>query len=156
MGLLSLKGATYKVSRKMDAFKQMAVVSKVSPLLASGLGELAPLVVDLKREGMSVMSEMSLDKLGQLITPVSRELAKMSDEDRRLIVGSCLDLVDRKEDGKEGWARIWSADANRSMFEEINSDLTVMLRIVFFVVVEVFGGFFPASLSASLGGAART
>lgn len=153
MGSLSLNGATYKVTRKMDAFKQMAVVSKVSPLLASGVGELAPLIVELRREGMSVMSEMSLDKLGQIITPVSRELAKMTDDDRRLIIGSCLDLVDRKDDGKEGWARIWSADANRSMFEEINSDMTMMLRIVFFVVVEVFGGFFPASLSASFAGA---
>lgn len=153
MATLQINGATYRVARKMDVFKQMAVASKISPLLAAGLGELAPLLADMKREGIANLASMPLDKLGQIITPVSRELAKMSDEDRRMIIGSCLDLVDRKEDGKEGWARVWSADANRAMYEELNSDLTVMLRVVALALQEVFATFLPGSLSALRGGA---
>jgi hypothetical protein len=153
MATLQINGATYRVARKMDAFRQLAVASKISPLIASGVGELAPLLIELRRDGLGNLAAMPLDRLGQIITPVSRELAKMSEEDRRLIIGSCLELVDRKEDGREGWARVWSSDANRSMFEEINSDLAVMLRVVALALQEVFSNFLPASLSASRGGA---
>jgi hypothetical protein len=154
MATLQIGGATYRVARKMDAFKQMSVASKIMPLLASGIGELAPLWAELKRGGIGGMASLPLDRLGQIITPVSREIAKMSDEDRRMIVSTCLDIVDRKDDGKEGWARVWSAEANRSMFEEINNDFSLMIRIVALALQETFASFLPASLSGLLGGAA--
>jgi hypothetical protein len=153
MATLQLNGASYRVTRKMDAFGQLEVGTKVMPLLASGIGELAPLIIALRNEGLNLES-MPMDRLGQIITPVSRELAKMTADDRRFIIGSCLTTVDRKEDGEgKGWAPVWNVEARRAMFEDVNSDFTVMMRIVAFVLQETFAAFLPASLSGLSGGA---
>jgi hypothetical protein len=153
MATLQIGGATYRVVRKMHALQQMAVAFKLSPLLASGIGELAPILIELRREGVAGLGTFSLDKLGQIITPVSRELAKMSDDDRRMLTGALLSVVDRRDDGKEGWHPIWNAEINRSPYDEINNDFSLMLRIIVLALQETFSNFLPASLFGLLGGA---
>jgi hypothetical protein len=142
---------TYRQTARIDAFTQMAIISKISPLLASGFGELAPLLAQMRSEGVGNLATVSLDKLGQIVTPVARELAKMSDSDRKFIIGSLLSSVSRKRDGEVGWSKVWSVEADRSMHDDINNDLTVMLRIALGVFQETFAGFMPAGLSSSTG-----
>ena len=138
---------TYRQTSKINGKTQMKILAKISPLLASGFGELAPLLVSLKRDGVRNIAEVSLMQLGQIATPVARELAKMPDEDRDYIINACLSTVSRKRDGEIGWAAIWSSDANRAMFNDINNDFSLMLRIALGVFQETFGPFLPASLS---------
>jgi hypothetical protein len=153
MGSFSLNGSTYRTTEKgkLNGFVQLAIFTKLMPLLAAGAGELAPLITELRAKGFSGMASMPLEHLGQIITPVAREFAKMTEEDRRFIVGSCLAAVERKQDGKEGWHTVWNKEAQRAMFDDINDDLSVMLRITLFVLSETFAPFLPASLSNLLG-----
>lgn len=148
MADLQLNGSTYRVTRKMSALRQFDVAAKVSPLLASGVGEFVPLFMQLRREGFENISDIPMDRFGQIITPIARELSRMTNDDRRFLVSSCLDVVDRKEEGKEGWARVWNAEANVAMFQDIETDLSVLIRLVLFSLQETMGAFFPARLFA--------
>jgi hypothetical protein len=139
----------------MDAFTQMALVSKISPLLASGFGEAIPIVVSLRKEGMKNLADMPLEKLAAILTPVSRELAKMTNDDRLYIIGTCLNLCDRKHDGEQSFTKVWNDTAGRAMFDDINNDLSLMLRIVIGVLQVTFSSFFPESLSGSFGKASN-
>lgn len=149
---IHLGSATYRMSGKMNIFVQFAVVSKISPLLASGIGEIAPLIVQLKREGLS-MDELPMERLGQIITPVSKQLASMTEEDRRLIIGSCLGILTREDDIRKGWQPVWNKEAGISNFEDLNNELVLVLKLVLFVIQNTFSGFFPESLSISSQGA---
>jgi hypothetical protein len=75
----------------------------------------------------------------------------MSSADRKYILGTCLATVERKRDGEVGWAKIWNADAGRAMYDDINYDFLLMLRIALGVFQETFARFLPASLSALIG-----
>ena len=141
--------------RNMDAFTQMALVSKISPLLASGFGEAIPIIVALRKSGVSNLADMPLEKLASIATPVARELSKMTDEDRNFIVGTCLDLCDRRRDGEQSFVKVWNHGAHRAMFDDINNDLSLMIRIVIGVLQVTFSSFFPESLFGSPGKASN-
>jgi hypothetical protein len=148
MADLQIGTATYRVTRKMSALRQFDVAAKIGPLLASGIGEFVPLFMQLRREGFKSVTDIPLDRFGQIITPVARELSRMTNEDRRFLVSACLDVVDRKEDGKDGWGRVWNAEANVAMFQDVESDLSVLIRLVLFSLQETLGAFFPGRLFA--------
>ena len=138
--------STYRVGRPMDAFTQLAVIARVSPLFASGFGEIIPLVISLRQQGINNIADAPLEKLSSVATPVARELAKMPDADRQFVLSSCLDLCERQEDGKQVWSKVWSSSAGRSMHQDINDDLGLMLRITLGVFQGTFSSFFPESL----------
>lgn len=138
---------TYRMTSRLNAKTQFSILQKISPLLASGFGQLAPLLIQLKQEGVANVAEMTLAQLSQIATPVARELAAMSDADRDYILGTLLSVVERKRDGEIGWAKVWSPEVGRSMFDDVNNDFTVMLRIALGVFQETFSAFLPASLS---------
>lgn len=141
---------TYSV-RRMDAFTQMAVVSKISPLLASGFGEAIPLVVRLRREGLNNIANMPLEELARIGTPIARELSKMTNDDRLYIVGTCLGVCDRRRNGEQSFSPVWNQTAQRSMFDDINNDMSLMIRVVLGVLQVTFSSFFPESLFGSSG-----
>ena len=141
-------------SRKMDAFTQMGIVARISPLLASGFGELAPIVLDLKAKGQS-FADIPMERLLEIATPVARELAKLSDEDRLYVVGACLSVCQRQNDNGQGWAPVWNREAKRAMFKDVNENLGTMMKIVLAVLQDNLAPFLPASLSALIG-VART
>jgi hypothetical protein len=145
--------SSYTIARPMNAFVQTDVLSKISPLLASGFGELVPLFMELSRLGISNVAEIETAKLIAIATPVTRELSRMTDEDRRFVFAACLTCVDRKREGDKGWAPVWNENARMSMFQDINFDAFLMLRITMGVIQETFTSFFSASLSALSGGA---
>ena len=140
----------------MDAFTQFDVLAKVSPLLASGFGEIVPFFIEMRKEGFTSIADVPMQRAAQLLGPVSRELAKMPSDDRRFVMAACLGLCERKAISDQlGWAPIWNAQVGRAMFDDINNNMMVMLRIALAVIQGTFADFFPASLSDLLGGAAR-
>ena len=146
-----IDGRAYKV-RSMDCFAQLAILAKVSPLLASGFGEIVAFVVAMRKEGIANLGNVPMERAAALLPPVARELAKMSDQDRREVIGACLDVVERKTDVGQGWAKIWNVAAGRAMFDDINNDLLLTLRIALNVFQGTFRRFFPESLSKFLAG----
>lgn len=142
---------TYRQTSKINAKQQMKIIRKISPLLATGFGELAPLLVQLKKDGIGNLAELSLTKLGQIATPVARALAELPDEDSDFIISACLSVVERRKDGEIGWFRVWSPEAGQSMFADINDDFSIMLRVALGVFQETFTGFLPAGLSSLIG-----
>lgn len=146
MAELYINGATYRVARRMDALKQSNVLFKIMPLLASGVSEFIPLVIELRNEGFNGIEDLPMDRLGKLLVPVARELAKISGEDQKFVYGACLEHVIRKDDNRDGWAPVWNSEAHRAMFDDINTDLFTLIRIVMFVIQETFTSFFSVSL----------
>ena len=142
---------TYRVQRPMDAFTQFDLIAKVSPLLASGFGEFVPFFIAMRKEGIAKIGDIPMDRMAKLVGPIARELAKMPTEDRHFVLASCLSICDRKQDGPTFWAPVWNPQAGRSMFDDINNDISVMLRIALAVFQGTFSNFFPASLSGSTG-----
>lgn len=147
-----IDGRAYK-ARRLDAFAQMALLSKVSPLIAAGFGEVVAFIVAMRKEGIASLADAPLERAAGLIAPVARELAKLSEDDQRGIIAACLASVERKADG-QGWAKIWNDAANRAASDDIQNDLFLILKITFQVFQGNFARFFPASLSTFLGGEA--
>ena len=145
------EGHIYRMTRKIDLFEQTAILLKITPLLASGFNEIVPIVVALRKEGVKNIGEASIETLAKIAIPVSRELAKIPDEDRRLIMSRALATIDRHKDGETGWAAIWSLEAGRPMFDDVAGDLLLVLRIVIAVLQETYKSFFSDRLLALFG-----
>lgn len=158
----TIDGVAYK-ARPMDAFTQMDIVSLLSPLVAAGGAELIPWLKEMRETAKAKALEAAVagsDPLaaaadGLLETDpaealkhfggLTRELAKMSSEDRRTIIASCLSLVDKQI--KEGqWAPVWNVAASRAADDKINNNLWLMVRIAFEVIKGQLFPFFTVSL----------
>lgn len=142
---------TYRMARKIEMFDQVAILLKITPLLASGFGEIVPMVVELQRSGLRNFGEAPLEAISKIAIPVSRELAKMPDEDRRLIISRCLGTIDRRREGAQGWAPIWSAEASRAMFDDVGGDMLLVIRISIAVLQETYKSFFSDRLLTLFG-----
>lgn len=140
--------------RRMDALTQFDVISKLSPIFAAGVGDLVPLMVKMKAEGaLSAMGAAvaeggAPDGAGAItaalaaLQPVAKAFASMPDETRREVLHAVLDLVERKGDADQGWAKIWNSAGRAPMFDDIGSDASLMLRIAFEVLKATFLPFF--------------
>jgi len=139
-------GVQYKC-RNMGAFDQMDILTKLSPLLASGIVELLPLLAIVKELGLASIADLPKEEIIARAPGIARELAKMSSADRHFIVESCLSLCERKVSA-DRWAPVWAVGAGRAMFDDINNDFWVMVRVAFGVLSHTpsFMRFFPAGL----------
>jgi hypothetical protein len=146
----SCAGHRYQVKR-MNAVVQLAVLSKIAPLFAAGVGEIIPLFIAMKESGSKKLFDQPISSLTHL-APVMREFAKMSQEDQLFIIGACLSGAERLviQGQKEQWAPVW-AGQGKAMFEDLNSDLFSLLMPVWFILMENYSGFFGAALSALSG-----
>jgi hypothetical protein len=142
---------TYRTSRPMDAMVQMDVLSKFAPVLTSGVTELVPFFLRAKAEGLGSIENASMDIALTALNPVAKALSAMTKADRMEIIEACLDLCDRKEAGKEGWSKIWNVDVHRAMYDDINNDSILMVRIVWKVIEGTFQRFFQ-ELRSNLSG----
>lgn len=146
-------GAFAYRARQMPAKTQFAVLAKISPLFAAGLTELMPFIQTAMENGLLKSLNMPLDEAMKAASPAAKALAAMPDSDRDFIIASCLSICTRKEDGKEGWGPIWNDGAGASPCDDINTDISVMLKIILGVLRVTFTRFFPESLSGLIGGA---
>ena len=127
MAEFEINGVKYR-SSQMDAMRQFNVVRRLAPILDSVKN-----MLDMKLE----------DGLGI----IAQAISNMSDADTEYVIGSCMAVVVREQQGGTGWAKIWSPDAKAPMFTDI--DMAVMLRIVFAVIGEAIVPFFGALPSTS-------
>ena len=155
MGQFRIGNGLYQ-TRPMDMFVQVEVLAKVTPLLASGFGEIVTFLNVMRSDAVASIGNQELEdkvkseistQVVQLLLPISRELAKMSTEDRQFIIGNCLSITERKLDGQETWTPIWNVEARMSNQKDIADDVLLTLRITLGVIHTVFGRFFPESLS---------
>lgn len=153
-------GHQYRAAR-LDAFQQLHVARRLSPILASVAVGLAPLV----REVFGALGQGGDNRRGvvaSLITTRSEQilaclpsladaLAEISDDDANYILKTCLGVVQRK--GENGWARITAQNGGALMPDYADIDMVVMLEIAWRVVRANLGNFMPALLSTSSSGA---
>ena len=121
-------------ARRMAALDQFAVVTKMLPIVAAGLGDLVPVIQRLRDEGIATLGADATTVALAALKPVAAAFASMPDAHRLDVLHACLDLVERKGSMDQGWAKIWNAAARQAMFEDINTDLPLMLQIAFEVL----------------------
>jgi hypothetical protein len=142
----------YRQTSKINAKDQLKIIKKISPLLASGFGEILPLIAALKKTGVGNAAELTMLQIGEMSKPVARELAAMPDADSDYIIAACLNTLVRRKDGEDAWVKIWVPEAGRAAFDDINDDFTVMVRIALGVFAGTFQSFLPAGLSRLIAG----
>lgn len=146
---------TYR-SRRMDAQTQFAVLTKLAPLGAAGLADLVPVIQRIRAEGAgAVLSGLGEDGVSgatatalAALQPVAKALAAMPDEHRGDVLHAALNLVERKGDADQGWAKIWNPEGRSAMFDDINTDAALMIRIAFEVLKATFLPFFKGIMPA--------
>jgi len=136
----------------IDLFTQLGIVARISPLYASGFAEMVPFMVWFRDAGISSLDNLTVEKVTQIMTPIAREVAKMSDADRNFVISSCLGAVARWRDPGGPWEPVWNKAANVAMLDDIN-DAMLALRISMEVVRIRLSSFFPERLFTFLEGA---
>lgn len=131
------------VSGKLDAFQQLNVGRKLTPFLpAIGMAALA-----FRGEAEGKSREDLISEVAGL-EPVTKALASAPNEDVDYICKTCLAVVQRKDPANQ---RLWPVQRDGVlMFNDI--DALTMLQIVFEVVRENLGRFFPVAPTPSLNG----
>ena len=127
MAEFEIKSAKYRTGT-MDAMTQFHVVRRLGPVLGS-------------------FRNMLDSKFEDGISLVAEAISKMSDTDTEYVISSCMVIVQREQSGGTGWAKVWSAEAKRPMFDDI--DMATMLQIVFAVIGGAIVPFFAALPSTS-------
>jgi hypothetical protein len=168
-------GWLYQASR-MDARTQLTLARKTAPIIAAGLGDLVPIVVEafnngtltaiIKKVAVEQAEEelaaaersdpLPLDKLSKILLPIAEQLSKLPEDDMWLILGSCLSRCQRKRaNSNDPWVSIWNASTNRAMSDDINDDAALTLRIAWPVFAGNLRGFFRAGPLGSFAGGLR-
>lgn len=141
---LTVAKRTYSTGR-LDAFKQMNIVAKLSPMMLALQGSLTGLTAaDFEAARADDGKAQAL--FASSANPMVEAFAKMSNEDREYVVGSCLDVCQVKDPttGALSPLRV----AGRLMFDDL--DFPSMMRLTFVVVKENLGDFFLNPLGGIL------
>ncbi|KGV79612.1 putative bacteriophage protein [Burkholderia pseudomallei MSHR4375] len=102
---------------------------------------------DHSRELLSMV-----DVIAPVLQPFADALAALKDEDAEYVFGTCLSVVERRQDA--GWAKVWNTIHKTSMFDDIGID--VMLPLVVRVVVANLGPFISGLLTSQASSPAAT
>lgn len=135
----------------MDARTAQHVARRVQPILVA----LIPAITAALPKGGDVtpgaLLNLDMNAILPGITAASDLLANMSDEAYDYIRSKCLARVQREKEGGTGWASIWSVQAERVMFEDIEGfeEQGIIVKVL---IAEV-GPFFVGLLSNLFGGA---
>lgn len=159
-------------SDPMNAWTQFRLMRKASPIVAAGLLDFIPLMQDVARFGVAEMATaeakveasvpnaagaLPLARLVQILLPVSRELAKLPEEDFQDIIRSCLSLCKRRQVGSDArtpLVGIWNAQAQVAVMDDIKFDAMLMLDIAWPVFIGNLKGFFTEGRSRFVGAVA--
>ncbi len=138
MSEFEVGGIKYR-SSKLNAFDQLHVFRKLAPII----GAAGSLVEALRpREGAGLL-DVRIDALMPLITAV----AEMPEDDLNYVLKKCLSVVSRSQStvAGEAWANVWSAGADRPMFDDI--DAMQMIQVALAVIQDNLANFSFAPLS---------
>lgn len=125
-----IAGNTYRAG-KLDAIKQLHVVRRLAPLIGS-------------LQGVDIKGAMNGSEAGLLtvLGPLSTAVAGMSDADTEYVLSTCLRACQRQTPGGLGWTPVWSAQAQRPQFDDLN--LVGMMTLVGRVLMQNLGDFTSA------------
>jgi hypothetical protein len=135
-------GQRYKAA-KMDAITQFHVARRFAPALSS--------IKDIRAAATAAAGEDKLLAV-EAMAPLLDAVAKMPDDHVDYVLAACLGVCQREQRNGTGWSAVWSQEAKRPMFEDI--DMVAMLQIVAKVIWGQLSGFFPDLPSALSGEAA--
>lgn len=136
-------------SEKLDAVTQWNVTRRIGPVVA----EFAPLValnIPVEELVGAVMSDTGFSV--NFIKNLTREVAKMSDEDTRYVFAHTLSRVHRHELNPStgdvaAKVPVWNASANQMQYADIH--MGHMLQLVWLTLKEDLGPFLQELLSGS-------
>lgn len=123
-----------------------AAIAAKKAALAKAEGE-APTLDDMAT-GLNMADLLSLDLsavTGALNGPLDL-LAQMSDETFDYIQSKCLSRVQRQKPNDTGWVSIWSAQADKLLFEDIEGHEVQLIMLQ--VLVRELGPFFLGLVSS--------
>lgn len=121
-------------SNKMNAIDQLHVMRKLAPVFTA-VGSISSLASLAKSEGA--------------LSAIASAVSKVPDEDFNSIIGRCLAVVSVEVAAGVGFAPVWSVQAKRLMFDDI--DWVAVIQIVANVIQDNLGNFSTALPSGSNG-----
>lgn len=148
MATYTIGGHEYQ-SENMDAVTQWNVARRISPLVA----ELAPIfAMQLRVEDFILALSTDTSWTTDFLRRVSKELAKMSDEDTKYILAHTLSRamrLERNPNTGEVVSRVplWNPSANALQYSDVK--MPHMVQLVWYVLRENLGDFFNEFLSSS-------
>ncbi len=151
-------GVAYQ-ARRLDLLTQLAIVTKLGPLMASGLAQILQLFDSVTEELGTVPSESRAmlaiahilappkGKLIERLAPLMGELAKMPQDDQQFILAHTLSVVQRNAGSASTprWETIWPLGLPTPALAEFRSDLMLTLRVVGTVLGMTLGPFIPGN-----------
>lgn len=135
------------ISRRLDPFKQMAVLKRVIPLV----GPLIPLMLTASKE--NVTQQDALTALEQFAPGLAAGVATLKDEDVTWLMETCLQTLRMEDQGT--FVPFWNKGARKSMFEDM-ADLSVYLPLTIEVIKENLRPFFLTTVTKSSAPTATT
>lgn len=144
MAEIELSGNRYSIGR-LNAKQQFHLSRRIAPVLPP----LIPVYLRLAQGGTPLMDDPS--SLGELLQPFTDGLAAMKDEDADYIMGVCLSVVQRQQNG--AWANVWSTSQGVCMFQDM--DLGVILPLIVRVITQNLGPFMQGLLTSHGSGPAE-
>lgn len=150
-----VQGSEYDF-KKIDALSQFHIVRRAAPVVSELLGLLSGL--DLKGKKVEEMSveDVDFESIAKNLGPVTEALAKLPDEDVNYILFNLLKGVSRKQVGG-GFAPVMAPNSKDViMFEDIKTDLVLMLTLAGKSGAANLGGFINALPSGLKEGARQS
>lgn len=127
-----VNGVKYRCGR-LNAFEQLHVFRKLAPVIGA-----AGSLVDVLKPKAGGALDVRIDDMMPLITAI----AEMPETDLDTVIRKCLSVVERAQDTAvgTGWAKVWSASAERVMFDDIDNAMS-MVQIAIAVIQDNLGNF---------------
>jgi riboflavin synthase alpha subunit len=142
---INLNGQRYTLG-KLSAMQQFHVSRRIAPILPA-------IIRAYTQIGASeVPLPENLDLIASSIQPLADGLAALKDEDAEYVLGTCLSVVERRQD--HGWSHVWSPTQKTAMFDDIG--LNVMLEVAVRVIIENLGPFIQGLLTSPASSPAAT
>ncbi len=126
-------------SRRLDPFKQTAILKRVLPLL----GPLIPLISEMESGG--TLKRSPLEILGELMGPLALAFSTLKDEDLNWLQETCLATVQIQND-EGAYVPFWIKGARKSAFDDLD-DASIYLPITIRVIRENLTPFFLAMVT---------
>lgn len=127
-------GSVVYQTRKLDAFKQLHIVRRLTPCLGA-LASLADNKARLTHDADGKVTGVDGD-IGEVMRPLADAITSLKDEDVEYILNACLEAVERRQGS--GWAKMRVNGV--TMFEGLT--LPAMLAIAYHVIRDNLTDFF--------------
>lgn len=136
-------GRRYR-AEPMDAISQQHLARRVQPLLVAALPAIMAALPGGKVEPGALLN-LNMKAVMPAVSSAADLLAQMPDEAFDYLQSKCLARVKREKPGDTGWVAIWSAQAGRMLFDDIEGH--DVQTIVMTVLAAELGPFFRGLVS---------